>query len=193
MHFLNHLNDYIDMILSSLGIYGPLIGCLFICVESILPFLPLSAFITLNFLAFGQLLGFIISWIFTIIGCMLSFTLFRKKIKNWFDKKTKDKKKINKIMNTIDKIEFTKLVLIMAIPFTPAFMINIAAGLSKISYKKYFCALIVGKIFLVYFWGYIGVSLIQSFSNPIIILRVIILMLIAYIVSYFINKKFNLD
>lgn len=194
MNIFNTLNSYIDYVLNSLGIYGPILGCLFICVESILPFLPLSAFITLNFLAFGNLIGFIISWFFTIIGCMLSFTLFRKKVRGWFNKKTVSKKKLQRIMKTIDQINFSKLVVIIAIPFTPAFLVNIAAGLSnKISYKKYLSALIIGKIFLVYFWGYIGVSLIHSFKEPIILIRVIIYLGIAYIISYFINKKFKLD
>ena len=193
MEIFEIINNYIDLILKSLGIYGPLLGSLLICVESILPFLPLSAFITLNFLAFGKFLGFIISWIFTIIGCMLSFTLFRKKIKKWFDKKIKSKAKINKIMKKINKVKFTSLVIILAIPFTPAFLINIAAGLSKMSYKRYLFALIIGKIFLVYFWGYIGVTLIESFRNPIIFLRVGFLLLIAYIISTIVNKHFKLD
>ena len=193
MQIFNTINMYIDYILESLGIYGPLLGCVLICIESILPFLPLSAFITLNFLAFGNVVGFLISWVFTIIGCMLSFTLFRQKIKKWVDKKRHNKKKLDKVMATLEKINFSQLVVLIAIPFTPAFLINIGAGLSKISYKRYLFALIIGKIFLVYFWGYIGVSLIESFHNPIIFLRVGFLLLIAYIISYFVNKYFKLD
>ena len=56
---------------------GPIAGILLIILESILPMLPLSVFITLNMISFGSFFGFLISWISTIIGCMLSFTLFR--------------------------------------------------------------------------------------------------------------------
>ncbi len=193
MDLFNTLNNYIDLILNSLGVYGPILGCFLICIESILPFLPLSAFITLNFLAFGQILGFIISWIFAILGSMLSFTLFRKKVKNWFDKKRKDKKRLDNIMKTLEKLDFSQLVLIIAIPFTPAFLVNIAAAFTSMSYKRYLFALIIGKIFLVYFWGYIGVSIIQSLTNPIIIFRVLCFLAIAYLISYIVNKKFKLD
>ena len=193
MNIFNQINNYIEIILNNLGIYGPILGCLLICVESILPFLPLSAFITLNFLAFGNIVGFIISWIFTIVGCMLSFTLFRKKVKGWVDKKRKDKKRLEKIMQVLERISFAKLVVIMAIPFTPAFLINIAAGLTKMSYKRFLFALMLGKIFLVYFWGYIGTSLIDSLRNHIILLRIVIICLIVYVISLFINKKFRLD
>ena len=96
-------------------------------------------------------------------------------------------------MKSLEKINFSQLVIILAIPFTPAFLVNIAAGLTKMSYKRYLFALIIGKIFLVYFWGYIGVSLIESFKNPIIFVRVGILLLIAYIISKIINHKFKLD
>ena len=193
MNIFNQINNYIEIILNNMGIYGPILGCLLICVESILPFLPLSAFITLNFLAFGNIVGFIISWIFTIVGCMLSFTLFRKKVKGWVDKKRKDKKRLEKIMQVLERISFAKLVVIMAIPFTPAFLINIAAGLTKMSYKRFLFALMLGKIFLVYFWGYIGTSLIDSLRNHIILLRIVIICLIVYVISLFINKKFRLD
>ena len=193
MNIFNTINNYIDIILNGLGIYGPLFGCILICIESILPFLPLSAFITLNFIAFGNFLGFLISWFFTIIGCMLSFTLCRKKVKGWFDKKRKDKEKLNKFMKNIEKINFPGLVTIIAIPFTPAFLVNIAAGLTKMSYKRFLFALIIGKMFLVYFWGFIGISLLESLNHPIVLLRTGILLSITYIISRLVSRKFNLD
>ena len=73
-------------------------------------------------------------------------------------------------------------------PFTPAFLVNIAAGLSKIETKKFILAILIGKIFMVYFWGFIGVSLIESLKNPFILLKVLILLIIAYIVSLFAKK-----
>ena len=57
--------------------YGPIAGVILIIMESIIPALPLSVFITLNMVAFGNFWGFIISWLSTILGCMLSFSAFR--------------------------------------------------------------------------------------------------------------------
>ena len=193
MNIFNQLDKYIDLIIISLGVWGPILGCFLICIESILPFLPLSLFITLNFMSFGNIIGFIISWFFTIIGCFLSFLLVRTKIRNWFDKKRNKKEKLNKIMNSIEKINFSQLVIIIAIPFTPAFLVNIAAGLTKMSYKRFIFALIIGKIIMVYFWGYIGVSLVESFKNPIILIKIGIMLFIAYLLSLIVNKKYNLD
>ena len=61
------------------------------------------------------------------------------------------------------------------------------------SKKKFIIALCIGKCFMVYFWGYVGTSLIQSLTNPIIILRIVTLVFIAYIISKAINKKLKID
>ena len=45
---------------------------------------------------------------------------------------------------------------------------------------------------MVYFWGYIGTSLIESIKNPVILLKVGIIVLIMYIISKIVNKKINL-
>lgn len=191
--FMNNLDNLINEFLLGIGIFGPILGCFCILIESIVPILPLFVFITINFLVFGNIIGFIISWIFTILGCLLSFTLFRKKIKNWFDGKIENNEQFKKIMKMIGVIKMEQLAVIIAIPFTPAFMINIAAGLSKIPAKKFIAALLIGKIFLVLFWGFVGTSLIQSLTHPIALLKVIILLIVAYLTSKIVSKKFNFD
>lgn len=187
------IDNFIDTTLQSMGIWGPIVGCFFITIESCVPILPLFVFITLNFLAFGNVWGFIISWIFTCIGCSLSFFLFRCKVQTWLYKRLKKKGILSTdTMNKITSLKFEQLVTIIAIPFTPAFLVNIACGLSKMSFKKYVVALMIGKVFLVYFWGFVGVSLIESIKNPIYLVRVIVLMVIAYLLSKIVNKKLKI-
>ena len=60
MHELfNSLYDIIMNFIDSMGLYGPLFGCLLIVLESIIAILPLFVFITMNFIAFGKIIGFI--------------------------------------------------------------------------------------------------------------------------------------
>ena len=193
MNFFGNLDTIINDFLLNIGIYGPILGCFCILIESIVPILPLFVFITINFLVFGNVVGFLISWFFTVLGCILSFFLFRSKIRNWFDKKIKNQEKLKKVMNVVTKVKLEQLTSIIAVPFTPAFMVNIAAGLSKMSFKKFLVALLIGKIFLVLFWGFVGTSLIQSLTHPIALLKVVILVLMAFLVSKIINKKFALE
>lgn len=188
------IDTFIDTTLQGMGVWGPIVGCFFILIESMVPVLPLFVFITLNFLAFGNILGFIISWIFTCIGCFISFLLFRCKVQTWLFKRLKKQGIISEhTIDVITNLKFEELTTIIAIPFTPAFLVNIAAGLSKMSYKKFLGALLIGKIFLVYFWGFVGVSLIESIKNPIYLVRVGVLLVVAYVLSKIISKKFKIE
>lgn len=105
----------------------------------------------------------------------------------------KEHKKLNRLMNRINNMSLEQIVILMAIPFTPAFLINIAAGLSNINKKKFIISIIIGKIFLVYFWGKIGTSLIESIKNPKILIQIALFVVVAFIISKFVNKKLNIE
>lgn len=179
--------------IDALGVYGPLLGCVFIILESIIPPLPLFVFITLNFVAYGKLVGFIISWICTCIGCFLSYFLVKKFLRNWVLKKIKNVDLLTKWMSYIENLSLSKVTVILAIPFTPAFMVNIAAGICNMDFKKFSIAILISKIFLVYFWGVVGTGLLESLHNPRSIITVIVMMVVAYLVSLIIKKVFKID
>ena len=179
--------------IDALGVYGPLLGCVFIILESIIPPLPLFVFITLNFVAYGKLVGFIISWICTCIGCLLSYILVKKFLRNWVLKKIKNVDLLTKWMSYIENLSLSKVTIILAIPFTPAFMVNIAAGICNMDFKKFSVAILISKIFLVYFWGVVGTGLLESLHNPRSIITVIVMMVVAYLVSLIIKKVFKID
>ena len=188
-NFYNFIMNTID----AMGVYGPLFGSLFIVLESIIPPLPLFVFITINFIAFGNVLGFIISWVCTIIGCLISYFLVRKFLRNFVVNKIKNIELLTKCMNYIENLSLTKVTVILSIPFTPAFMMNIAAGLVNMNFKKFFIAILISKIFLVYFWGFVGTSLVESFQNPTSLITVVMMMIIAYVISLVIKKVFKVD
>jgi len=174
--------------------YGPLAGVVMIILESIIPALPLSVFITLNVVSFGPFFGFIISWLSTVVGCMLSFSLFRylfqKKLYNFIKKK--DAKKVSEFMDSISNINFSNLVILIAIPFSPASWINVGAGLSKIKNKDFFLAILLGKTVMVYFWGYIGTSLLESLTDITVLFKIGFLLVIAYFVSKIVEKSLKI-
>ena len=190
----NNIDLFINSVLTSLGMYGPILGSILILVESIVPILPLSVFITLNFYSFGNIIGFLISYLLTVIGCNIAFLLSRKVFSNRMNNILKKYSK-NKVSNWTKKfgnIKLKYLVLLMAFPFTPAFLINLLSGTSNMSYEKFLTASLIAKPFMVYFWGYIGVTFIQSFTHPEYFIRIIIMLLVAYVLSVVINKKFDL-
>ena len=193
IEFIKNLLLNITDFIATSGPIGSLVACGLIFVESIFPILPLVLFITINFLVLGKTAGFFISWIFTILGCIMSYTIFKKGFGNRFENLTSNKALIRKYRKLFKDISLGKLILIVAMPFTPAFVVNIVAGLVKMDFKKYLIAIVIGKISMVYFWGFIGTSLIESIKNPIIILKIIIIMAFTYLIYLVLRKVLKFE
>lgn len=192
---MNVVMNFMNSIIEVLKQVGPLGGFFLVLLESIIPELPLGLFIGFNIVSFGTLLGLFISYLGTNVGCLLSFFLFRYFFRDKYTKfiRKKNLLKLEKLTNKISNIDFNLLVVLIACPFSPAFLINIAGGLSNIKNKKFILALLIGKVSIVYFWGYIGKSFLESVKNPIVLLKILFIILIAYIVSKIIEKIIKVD
>ena len=190
---MDAIYDFIINLITTTGSLGMMLDCLLIVSESIIPALPLGLFITVLCVNYGYVIGFLISWIFTIIGCMISYYLFQTIFKGIVDRKLRKYEFANKLLTMIDKMTFSNLVLLISLPITPAFLVNIVAGVSNMKVNKFLPALMIGKISLVAFWGYVGTSLIEGLKNPMILIKVGIIIIIMFVISKIINKKLNLD
>jgi uncharacterized membrane protein YdjX (TVP38/TMEM64 family) len=193
MEAVHNLYNVIIDTLTNMGPLAPLLACLLILIESMVPILPLFLFITVNFLAFGYVWGFIISWLCTIGGCLISYTICHTISKRKLQKKIENYPRIQNISKRINRFSLAQISMVLAIPFTPAFAVNIAAGLARVPFKKYLFSLMIGKIFLVYFWGFIGTGLVDSIKNPGILVIIIIMVIIAFILSKIVNKFLKIE
>ena len=189
------IQSFVDFCTKFISQGGILFGFILILLESFLPVLPLGVFVALNVNAFGGILGIFISWISTCIGCYLSFLLFsflsEKLLYQFLSKKT-----LKKIENSIIKfrnISFSNLVLVVALPFTPAFLVNIICGVVGMSHKKFLVAVAIGKVFMLLFWGYVSKSFIESMTDINTIIIISLMLVVAYIISKIVSKKVNLD
>lgn len=191
MDIVNYVIDYCTQLLSNGGIF---IGFFMVFIECFIPALPLSIFVALNVNAFGLFLGTFISWIATSIGsflCYLLFSFLGEKVSEKF----LHKRIIKKVHNGIEqfqKITLSQLVLLITLPFTPAFLINILSGLAGVSREKFFMSIFIGKIFAVIFWGYIGKSLIESLTDFNSIIYIVFALIVSYIISKIVSKKMNI-
>lgn len=192
MDLINTIVEYSTEVISNGGI---LFGMLLIMIESFIPALPLSVFIALNTHTFGLLPGIVMSWVSTCIGCYISYLIFyyvsNNIIYKYLSKKTRNK--IDKAVDKFQNISLANLTVIITLPFTPAFLINILAGVSGMSKKKYIVAVVIGKIFMVSFWGYIGKSFVESMTDISAIIVMSIMIIIAYALSKLIGKNANIE
>ena len=192
---MDKLSFYINYIVSLFESIGPAGGFLLIMLESVLPPLPLGVIVGFNMISFGKFFGFILSYIATICGCILSFILFRYFFKGKFINKfsKKNRESINKWKDKLSNIKMPTLALLVALPVTPSFAVNIAAGLSDMSLRKFFISICIGKPAMLFFYGYIAVSVMESLKDPMNIVRVIALMIGVYIISKIIEKVVKVD
>lgn len=187
--------DIIDKIIALPDYFrevGPFITFLIVILESILPIIPLSLIIAFAVLSYGFIFGLMISYLGTITGCILSFLLARYIFKTLLFKKIKKDGMTASFIERVSELSLGGLVIIMAMPFAPAFLVNICGGLSRISLKKYVVALFIGKASTVYFWGFIGTNLVESLTNPSVLIKVILMLLVSYVLSKLVDKKFHI-
>lgn len=191
MDIVNNIIEFCTNFIYTGGIF---FGMFIVFLESFLPILPLSVFVALNCNAFGFWGGVLISWIGTSIGSILCYLIFRfigKKLHNKFKKKII--KKIGNGIKLFSKITFSQLVVLYTLPFAPSSLFNTLGGLSGMSKQKFIASLLLGKAFSMLFWGYIGVSLIENFTDIKTIIITVVMLIVAYIVSKLVNKKLNIE
>lgn len=189
------VNSFVDFCTNFISQGGILFGFFLIFLESFLPVLPLGVFVALNVNAFGGILGLGISWVATCLGCFVSYLFFSFLSEKYLYKFLSSKmvEKVNKGIDSFRKISFSNLVLVISLPFTPAFLVNIICGIARVSQKKFLASIFIGKVFMLIFWGYVSKSLIESVTDINTIIIISLMLLVAYVISKIVSKKFDLE
>ena len=185
----------VDISTNYIADLGIVFGFLIVLIECFIPVLPLCVFITLNINAFGFFTGLLVSWLATCIGsylCYLFFYFLEKKYLNKYLNKSTFSK-INKAITRFNSITFSQLVLLITLPFTPSYLINIICGISHVNKDKYFFALLIGKVFSTSFWAYIGKSLIHSVTDIYSLIFIGVALVLAYVLSKFVSYNMGIE
>ena len=130
------------------GDYAPII---FLLLASILPILlfPPGIFSVIGGLLFGftkgAILTIIAAIIYTNIMFLISRYFARNKIKNFLEKRL-TLKQFNRIFGLKDNKLATFLIICRLIPILPNSVVSYSYGLTRISFKHYFIANLIGLI-----------------------------------------------
>jgi uncharacterized membrane protein YdjX (TVP38/TMEM64 family) len=160
---------------------GPLPGILLPMLEAFLPFLPLFLFVMANASAFGLWLGFLFSWIGACIGALLVFFLVRKFGQKRLLVFLQKHQKVQKLMEWVEEHGFGPLFLLLCFPFTPSAVVNIVAGLSRISVAQYMLAVMTGKVVMIFTISFIGYDIRSLITQP---LRTAIVLAVIFLLWY---------
>lgn len=170
---------------------GPIAGILLPMLEAFLPFLPLVIFVMANANAFGLWFGFLFSWIGASVGALLVFLLIRKFGQKRFLNFLKKNPKVQKLMAWVERHGFGPLFLLLCFPFTPSAVVNIVAGLSKISIYQYMLAVFTGKMVMIFTVSFVGHDIKSLITQPIRTAIVGVVIFILWLVGKQIEIKFN--
>nr|WP_053220399.1 TVP38/TMEM64 family protein [Virgibacillus senegalensis] len=187
----NRFDDLLLQLLKSYEALGPLPGILLPFIEAFLPFLPLVVFVLANAAAYGLLEGFLFSWIGASAGAICVFMLVRKlgnkRLFIWLRKN----KQVERVTGWLERHGFGPLFLLMCFPFSPSSVINIVAGLSKISLQQFVLAVLLGKTVMIFTIAYVGDSIVSFAQNPIKTIVVGICILLFWIFGKFMEQRLH--
>ncbi|GGB39523.1 TVP38/TMEM64 family protein [Virgibacillus dakarensis] len=183
------LDEYIQQLLNNYEKLGPLPGILLPFLEAFLPFLPLVVFVFANSAAYGLFQGFLLSWLGSSLGAILVFIIVRKLGKKRIFKAVRKNKQVHKVTAWLERHGFGPLFLLMCFPFSPSSVINIVAGLSKISLQQFVLAVIMGKSVMIFTMAYVGASIMSFAENPVRTIIVGICIALFWVLGKYIEKR----
>ena len=171
--------------------FGLIPGIVLPMIEAFFPFLPLFLFVMANANAFGLWWGFIFSWIGACTGALMVFWIVRKygrkRALNFLTKN----KQVQKLMHWVERHGFGPLFILLCFPFTPSSIVNIVAGLSKISRKQYMLAVMSGKFVMIFTVSFIGHDIQSLLTQPFRTAIVGVVIFILWYVGKRIEVKIN--
>lgn len=173
--------------------FGPLPGILLPMLEAFLPFLPLVLFIMANASAFGLWLGFLYSWIGACAGALIVFLIIRKYGQKRVLAFLQKHAKVRQSMIWIERHGFGPLFLLLCFPFTPSAIVNLVAGLSKVSIAQYMLAVLTGKMVMIFTISFVGYDLQALITNPVRTAIVLVVIFILWYVGKRIEVRLNMS
>jgi uncharacterized membrane protein YdjX (TVP38/TMEM64 family) len=187
-NFRQFTPDLISKYLETFGKKAAIVYILAYALNTILPFPPLAILSLTAGLAFGKLWGAMYLMIGAIIGASFAFILSRSLAKRIIEKALKGKiKDFDEAMKTKG---FVTVLFFRLVPIIPHEVLNYASGLTKISFRDYFFATLVGiipgVIINAYFGGELGKidSIRELISFKFIITAIVIIAIILTPVIY---------
>lgn len=154
--------DTLHQTIKQLGIWAP-IAFLVLCTISMIlaPLSSSSVFVTGGVL-FGQQIGFMLSFLATVIGCCVNFWISRKlgrKVAARFIGKSSldDLDRFTHRLNSHHGILFMMLIM----PISQD-LVSYAVGLTKVRFWKFFVALVISGIAVVGAYVYLGSGILEA-------------------------------
>lgn len=154
--------EQVKEIYENLGI-GAAIGLPFL--ETLMPFLPLFLMIAFNILAYGTLLGYLYTYIGTVLGTITIFIFMRYISTREYKNAKKRKPRIEKALHWIENTHPILHIMVLSIPFSPTFMINYSMGLTKMKFSRFLIITALSRGILLFICIPFGLTLVHYYER----------------------------
>lgn len=161
-----------------------------VILETFVPILPLVAIVGANAFVLGLWLGFLTSWIGSVLGSTVLFLLSSKFSHTKLFEKFSGKK-VDNVTRWIKKQSFTMIFIAYLCPFIPDFLVTISSGISDMKLSNFLPGMVLGKFIMFILISYVGNDIQNFFTEPIKIFLLALLIISFWILGNKINKKIN--
>lgn len=172
----------------SFGPIMPLAVFFVTVVQAIVPVIPFIILCSANSLLFGITEGTLLTWAATLVGASVTFYTARSMGYDWASRKYN---KINTEM--IDNLNgykgFLMILSLRLLPYVPAPLINVSAGVSGIRFFWFLLASAIGKLPFIIGYGMLGYSLTQSKNYTVGLALMAGLILVPYLIARYRKKR----
>ncbi len=170
--------------IESFGILAPIFMAM---LESLIPALPLVVIVIINVNIYGLGLGFLTSYLGTMLGATLMFMFYRMISFYGLHEKMHKIRSLDKIIYWVNQQTPMVIIVLSMLPSTPSSFMNLAFGLAQYSKRKYLISIAIGKIVMIGAFALFG-NAFQATENRALIYIISIALFIA---TYFISKQIN--
>jgi uncharacterized membrane protein YdjX (TVP38/TMEM64 family) len=144
------------------GPYAVLISMLMVTICVFFPVVPFTVLGGMIGALFGTTEGLFISYTGAMIGTLLFFFISRYGFRDWAQSTLQKYPKVMEYQEILNRNSFIAILVARLIPIIPAPVFNAACGLSKVDWKIFFLASVIGKIPNIFIVSFAGANIIHN-------------------------------
>lgn len=148
--------DSIALYMNGLGSIAYVLTFIFVMVQAFFPYVPFIVLAGVCVLLFGLKVGFLLCWLATSVGAVLTFYTARYLARDWAEHRVRHLPFVQKFNKFASKNGFLTILLCRLSAVVPSSIINLTAGISRIDRKSFIIATFVGNLPVTFIESWLG-------------------------------------
>jgi uncharacterized membrane protein YdjX (TVP38/TMEM64 family) len=143
---MHQLSEY----LQSFGAIGAIIGALLVYVQTIVPFVPFIVVAGVNVLLYPSPWGFVVNYVMACLGALTAFLFARYYGHDRVTAKLNNYPLALQFNKQMERSGFFYVLIGRLIPVIPSSLINLGAGITKVTFRQFLFGTLIGKFPMVF-------------------------------------------